>query len=344
MTAMSEPTTAVIGAGNWGTALAKLVADGGRRVRLWAFEPEVVAGIRAERRNPFYLQGVALPESLSATGDLGDAVAGADLVIVAVPSHVFRKILEALRPHLPPDATLVIATKGIEEDTCLTMPEVAVSVRGEETSDRTLVLSGPSFARELAAGDPTLVSLACRRLAEAERVQRFLSGPVLRAYATEDVVGVALGGAVKNVIAIAVGAASGLGLGHNSRAALMTRGVAEVTRLAVRLGANPMTMAGLAGMGDLVLTCTGDLSRNRAVGEALGRGKTLAEIVGGTRQVAEGVQNARSVRQLARRAEVEMPIAEVVYRILFDGLAVPQAVGLLMGRSLQHERHGLPEG
>ena len=335
---MMQRTTAVIGAGNWGTALAKHVADRGSPVTIWAFEPEVVQGINERHENPFYLQEHRLPDNLRASGDLAEAVHGAEVVILAMPSHVFRKVLASAAPHVPPEAPLVIATKGIEEETCLIMPEVAAEVLGWKAWQRAAVLSGPSFAKELARGDPTAVSLACRNLPLAEDLQRFLSGELLRVYATEDVVGVALGGAIKNVIAIAVGAASGLGLGHNSRAALMTRGIAEVTRLAVQRGANPLTLAGLAGIGDLVLTCTGELSRNRALGEALGRGEKLADIVGRTRQVAEGVHNARSVRQLAQRAGVEMPISEVVYRGLYEDLPPPQVVGILMGRTLRHER------
>ncbi len=335
---MMQRTTAVIGAGNWGTALAKHVAEHGNPVTVWAFEPEVVQGINERHENPFYLQEYRLPDNLRATGDLAEAVHGADVVLLAMPSHVFRKVLASAAPRIPPEAPLIIATKGIEEETCLIMPEVAAEVLGWKAWQRAAVLSGPSFAKELARGDPTAVSLACRNLPLAEELQRFLSGELLRVYATEDVVGVALGGAVKNVIAIAVGAATGLGLGHNSRAALMTRGIAEVTRLAVQRGANPLTLAGLSGIGDLVLTCTGELSRNRAVGEALGRGEKLADIVGRTRQVAEGVHNARSVRQLAQRAGVEMPICEVVYRALYEDLPPPQAVGILMGRTLRHER------
>lgn len=328
----------MIGAGNWGTALAKLVAERGNPVTMWAYEREVVHGILERHENPFYLQGFRLPDNLRATTDLAEAVRGAEVIVLAMPSHVFRKVWSDLAPHVPAEAPLVIATKGIEEETCLIMPEVAAEVSGWKTWQRAAVLSGPSFAKELARGDPTAVSIACRNMPVAEELQRFFSGDVLRVYATEDVMGVALGGAIKNVIAIAVGAAAGLGLGHNSRAALMTRGLAEVTRLAVQRGGNPLTLAGLAGIGDLVLTCTGDLSRNRAVGEALGRGEKLSDWVGRTRQVAEGVHNARSVRQLAQRAGVEMPISEAVYRALYEELPPPQAVGILMGRTLRHER------
>jgi glycerol-3-phosphate dehydrogenase (NAD(P)+) len=338
MRRMQPRRTTVVGAGNWGTALAKLIAERRNPVTVWAYEPEVVAGINDRNENPFYLQGFRLPPNLRASGDLAEALRGAEVVLLAMPSHVFRKVLGEAAKHLPPEAPIVIATKGIEEESCLIMPEVAAEVCGGKTWDRTAVLSGPSFAKEVAAGEPAAVSIACRRLPVAEDLQRFLSGEVLRVYATEDVVGVALGGAVKNVIAIAVGAAAGLGLGHNSRAALMTRGLAEVTRLAVHRGANPLTLAGLSGIGDLVLTCTGELSRNRSVGEALGRGEKLSEIVGRTRQVAEGVHNARSVRQLAARAGVEMPISELVYRVLFEDMSPAQAVGIFMGRTLRHER------
>ena len=338
MARMTTRTTAVIGAGNWGTALAKLIADGGNPVRMWAFEREVVEGINGGHENPFYLQGVKLPDNLTATGDLAEALHGAEVVLLAPPSHVFRKVLTTGAKHVPADAPLIIATKGIEEQSCLIMTEVAAEILGWKAWERTAVLSGPSFAKELARGDPTAVSLGCRNLGLAEELQRFLSGEVLRAYATEDVIGVSLGGAVKNVIAIAVGAATGLGLGHNSRAALMTRGIAEVTRLVLQRGGNALTLAGLSGIGDLVLTCTSELSRNRTVGEALGRGEKLADWTSKTRQVAEGVHNARSVRQLSQRSGVEMPISELVYRALYEDLPPEQAIGLLMGRTLRHER------
>ncbi|MDI7267889.1 MAG: NAD(P)H-dependent glycerol-3-phosphate dehydrogenase [Myxococcota bacterium] len=329
---------AVIGAGSWGTALAKVLADRGNPVALWAFEPEVAEGVNRDRENPYYLEGVRLPDGIRATSEIRDALRGSDVVILVVPSHVFRSVLVAAAPFLPPGAPLVVATKGIEEETCLTMPQVVSDVVGRAALRRTAVLSGPSFAREVAQDQPTAVSLACEDPVVGEGVQRYLSGAVLRAYTTDDVTGVALGGAAKNVIAVAVGAAAGLGLGHNSRAALMTRGLAEVSRLAVQAGANPLTLSGLSGMGDLVLTCTGDLSRNRFVGEALGRGEKPADIVKGMRQVAEGVHNARSIRQLAERAGVEMPISELVYRVLFEGMPPAQAVGILMGRTLRRER------
>ncbi|MBI5502732.1 MAG: NAD(P)-dependent glycerol-3-phosphate dehydrogenase [Deltaproteobacteria bacterium] len=335
---MTTRTTAVIGAGNWGTALAKLIADRGSPVTMWAYEREVVEGINERHENPFYLQGERLPEGLRATGELAEALRGAEVVLLAPPSHVFRDVLGAAAKHVPAGAPLMIATKGIEEQSCLIMTEVAAEILGWKAWERTAVLSGPSFAKELARGDPTAVSLACRNLAVAEDLQRFLSGDVLRAYATEDVVGVSLGGAVKNVIAIAVGAATGLGLGHNSRAALMTRGIAEITRLVLQRGGNALTLAGLSGIGDLVLTCTSELSRNRQVGEALGRGEKLKDWVSRNRQVAEGVHNARSVRQLSQRAGVEMPISELVYRALYEELPPAQAIGLLMGRTLRHER------
>ena len=252
MAGMTTRTTAVIGAGNWGTALAKLIADGGNPVRMWAFEPEVVEGINGGHENPFYLQGVRLPDNLTATGDLPEALHGADVVLLAPPSHVFRKVLTTGAKHVPADAPLIIATKGIEEHSCLIMTEVAAEILGWKAWDRIAVLSGPSFAKELARGDPTAVSLGCRNLGLAEELQRFLSGEVLRAYATEDVMGVSLGGAVKNVIAIAVGMCDGLGYGDNTRGAVMTRGLKELARLGIALGGRFDTFYGLSGIGDLI--------------------------------------------------------------------------------------------
>jgi glycerol-3-phosphate dehydrogenase (NAD(P)+) len=328
---------AVIGAGNWGTALAKLLAEKDYAVTLWAHEPEVVEGIRVRRQNPSYLQGVQLPETLSATLDMAEAVAGRELVLFVAPSHVMRRVMQSAAPHLAPGALVASAAKGIENETLLTMSGVAAQVFPPAVAGRLVAVSGPSFAREVALKMPTAISAASRDQTAAEAVQQALATDYLRVYTTNDVIGVELGGAVKNVIAIAAGISDGMGFGTNSRAALITRGLVEIARLGVKLGANPMTFAGLAGLGDLVLTCTGDLSRNRQVGLALGRGKKLKDILAEMTMVAEGVKNAEAVYQLSQKMQVEMPITEQVYLILYADKAPAVALATLMGRKLKSE-------
>ncbi len=329
---------AVVGAGAWGTALAHLMAHKGHQVRLWAFEPEVAQEIEEQHDNRSYLPGVALPDSLHATSSLAEALADGELVIVVVPSHVLRGVMAQAAPHLPERVPIVSATKGIENDTLMTTCEVLEDVLPMVYHPMLAFLSGPSFAREVAQMQPTAVSVASRFDKVAEQVQERMSSSYFRIYTTTDVAGVELGGALKNVIAIASGAASGMGLGYNATAALITRGLAEISRLAVERGANPLTLAGLSGMGDLVLTCTGALSRNRQVGQKLGQGMKLADIVRDMRQVAEGVKTARSAHHLAQREGVEMPITAMVYRMLYDDLPVPEAVVGLMSRRLKKER------
>ncbi len=327
----------VIGAGAWGTALAHLMATKGDSVTIWAYEPEVVEEINEHHENRTYLPGIELPPNLSATGDLAAAVTGRDLVVSVVPSHVLREVMGQVAPHLPQGVPIVSATKGIENRTLMTMSEVIEDVLPMVYHPMLAFLSGPSFAREVGMLQPAAVSVASRFEKLAEQVQRMMASPYFRIYSSNDVAGVELGGALKNVIAIAAGAASGLGLGTNTGAALITRGLAEISRLAVHRGANPLTLAGLSGMGDLVLTCTGKLSRNRSVGESLGQGKILVDIVRDMRQVAEGVKTAKSVYNLARREEIEMPICNMVYRMLYEDLAVPEAVVGLMTRKLKRE-------
>jgi len=326
----------VIGAGSWGTALAKVAVEAGHEVTLWAFEPEVARQINAGRVNETYLAGVELPP-LTATDDLARAVRGQELLLSVVPSHVVRELWTRAAPHLTGEPLLVSATKGIETITLATMAEVLREVIPRRLHAGLCVLSGPSFALEVARRQPTAVVVASRSPEAASAVQRALAGERLRIYTSDDLPGVEVGGAAKNVIAIATGVSAGLQLGHNAAAALITRGLAEVTRLAVAKAANPLTLAGLAGMGDLVLTCTGELSRNRAVGLALGRGRTLAEIQAETRTVAEGIRTAASCHDLARRLGVEMPITEAVHAVLYQGLAPMEAVGALMGRQLRPE-------
>lgn len=328
---------AVIGGGSWGTALARVLTDKGP-VTLWARSAEVVEGINRDHRNPRYQSEIELPESLSATGDLEEALAGAQLVCVVVPSHAMRAVMARAAKHLRPGTPIVSASKGIENQTLKTMEEVLTDVLPRALWAELAFLSGPSFARETLLEMATAVTVAARFHGVAQAVQAAFSTHYFRCYTTEDVTGVELGGALKNVVAIASGVAHGLGLGHNSRAGLLTRGLAEISRLAVARGANPLTLSGLAGMGDLVLTCTGDLSRNRQVGVKLGQGMSLDEILSGMNQVAEGVRTARSAYNLAQREGVEMPIATEVYRLLYEGKSPAQGVADLMGRDLKRER------
>jgi glycerol-3-phosphate dehydrogenase (NAD(P)+) len=328
---------AVIGAGNWGTALSATLANLGHRVSLWAYEREVVESIRARHENELFMPGVNLPEGIVATGDLGEALEGAEIVLTVMPSHVCRVLYEQMLGHLRPEMIFVSATKGLDTDHLMRMSEVIRSVVNQSFSPRLCVLSGPSFAREVVRGDPTAVVVASEDREAAQLVQREFSSRVLRLYTSSDVVGVELGGSVKNVIAIAAGVVEGLGLGHNPTAALITRGLAEMTRLAVACGAKRETLAGLAGMGDLVLTCTGDLSRNRAVGVELAKGRKLSDIIGSMRMVAEGVKTTTATVALASRYRVEMPITQQVHRVL-EGQASPRdAIRELMERTLKDE-------
>jgi glycerol-3-phosphate dehydrogenase (NAD(P)+) len=328
---------AVIGAGNWGTALALRLAVLGHRVQLWAHEPEVVQSIRAQRENLLFMPGINLPDPVLPTHDLAEALDGADIVLTVIPSHFCRTLYQAMLPHLGRDMIFVSATKGLEIETTLRMSEVIREVVGTAFSPRLAVLSGPSFAREVALGDPTAVVVASEDRSLARLVQEDFSSRTLRLYTTTDVIGVELGGAVKNVIAIAAGIIEGLGLGHNPMAGLVTRGLAEMTRLAIACGGRRETLAGLAGMGDLVLTCTGDLSRNRAVGIDLGRGRNLDEIVGSMRTIAEGVKTTGATVMLARRLGIEMPITFQTRRVLRGDIAPPEAIRELMERALKDE-------
>ncbi|HTR78946.1 MAG TPA: NAD(P)H-dependent glycerol-3-phosphate dehydrogenase [Gemmatimonadaceae bacterium] len=326
---------AVIGAGAWGTALARVLAENEHGVRLWAHEPEVVEAINARRENVVFLPGAALSSRISASGSFHDAAEGADLVVFAAPSRWLRAIARASATFVAPDATLVVATKGIEGGSLALMTQI---VECEVPGRQVVALSGPSFASEVAAGQPTAIVAASVSRDAARRVQEALSSRTLRVYSQSDVVGVELAGALKNVMAVATGIVEGVGLGLNSRAALITRGLAEMTRLGVALGAHQATFAGLAGMGDLILTCTGSLSRNRAVGIDVGRGASLVEALAGKVTVAEGVVTAQSARALARRARVDMPIVDMVNRILFEGYPARSAVTEMMTRELRPEQ------
>jgi len=328
---------AVIGAGNWGTALAATLARSGHAVSLWAYEPEIVESIRQRLENSIFMPGVSLPTGIAATNDLGEALDGAEIVVTAMPSHVCRGLYERMLTHLTPEMILVSATKGIDTDGALRMSEIIGSVVGTRFVPRLCVLSGPSFAREVVRGDPTALVVASRDGAAAQLVQREFSSKTLRLYTSTDMVGVEIGGAVKNIIAIAAGVITGLGLGHNPTAALITRGLAEISRLAHACGAKRETLGGLAGLGDLVLTCTGDLSRNRTVGVELGRGRKLAEVIGSMRMVAEGVKTTYATVTLAQRNQVEMPITTQVHRILEGQVSPSEAIRELMERKLKDE-------
>jgi glycerol-3-phosphate dehydrogenase (NAD(P)+) len=334
---MSE--IAIVGAGAWGTALSIVAARGGNhRVRLWAYEPEVRESIATRRENTLFLPGQAIPENVVATNDFAEVLANAHIVISVMPSHHCRRLFEAMRPWLRPDILFVSATKGLEEQSLLRMTEVIAQVVGGNFRPRIGALSGPSFAKEVARGDPSAVTIASPDTELTQSIQQELSDPRFRLYTNDDMVGVELGGALKNVIAIAAGVCDGLGLGHNSVAALITRGLAEITRLAVACGGQRETMSGLAGLGDLVLTCTGGLSRNRSVGVELGRGRQLPEIIAGMHgMVAEGVLTTNAAVGLAKARGVEMPISEKMHAILHAGKSPRDAIHELMTRSARSE-------
>ena len=328
---------AIIGAGGWGTALALVAARAGNRVRLWAHSREVAEVLQRERENKVYLPGFALPENVAPTNELAEALCGAEIVLTVVPSHVTRAVYQSMQPHLPAQMIFVNATKGIEIETQMRMSEVVHDVLRVQCAPRYVVLSGPSFAQEVARDEPCAIVAASHDQAAAEAAQVALSSARFRVYTNDDVTGIEIGGALKNVMAIATGAVNGLGLGYNSAAALVTRGLAEMTRLAVQMGGRAETLAGLAGMGDLVLTCFGQLSRNRRVGFELGRGRKLVEILGEMREVAEGVKTARAAYELANKLNVDMPITAGVYELLYGGKSPPELLVELMERPLKSE-------
>lgn len=331
---------AVIGAGNWGTALANLLAKKGYDVRLWSHEPDVADAIEATGENPRYLQGIGLDPRLAATAEIREAVEGAKVIVSVSPSQFVRQVMGSAAEWIDEDALVVSASKGIEISTLKRMAEVFEEILPRRVAERASFLSGPTFALEVARELPAAVTVASRSPEAAERVQELFQTEYLRVYTSPDIVGVELGGALKNVIAVGAGMTTGLGLGLNARAALITRGLAEMTRLGVALGADPLTFAGLAGMGDLILTCTGELSRNRSVGLALGQGRPLDEILGGMTMVAEGVTTTRAAHELALKTGVEMPIVAEVHAVLFEGRAPIEAVSNLMLRAPKAEVWG----
>jgi glycerol-3-phosphate dehydrogenase (NAD(P)+) len=327
----------VIGAGSWGTTLAHLLAAKGIEVDLWVFEEELCRIIKRTRENSYYLPGFTLHENLHVHENLERVVYDQDLLLMVVPSHVYRQVAAQMIPLMKPGAIVVSATKGIENETLLTMSGVWNELVPSSGFIHKVCLAGPSFAKEVIRKIPTAITVAADDLEIAQEVQRVFNTSYFRVYTSTDKTGVELAGALKNVIALAAGACDGLGFGHNTRAALITRGLAEISRLGVKMGAHPLTFLGLSGVGDLILTCTGELSRNRTVGFQLGQGKSLEEILGEMRMVAEGVKTTRSAYFLAQRMQVEMPICEQVYQVLYEDKDPRAAVQELMERGLKHE-------
>jgi glycerol-3-phosphate dehydrogenase (NAD(P)+) len=335
---VSRPASAsIIGAGSWGTALAIVLSPRFERIRLWAHEADLVERMRSTRVNDIFLPDFPLPLNVEPTWALGYALEDADVVIGVMPSRFARTIYREMLPHLKPETRFVSATKGLEQGTLMRMSEVAREVIGEKFATRVAALSGPTFAREVAGGEPTALVIAAEDRELAASIQRDFSGPTFRLYASDDPVGVEIGAALKNIIAIGAGICEGLGLGSNTLAALITRGLAEITRLAIALGGRPRTLAGLAGLGDLVLTCNGSLSRNRSVGIELAKGRILAEIVNSMTMIAEGVETTAAAVDLARKFQVDMPITEQMGAILGGRISPREAIRELMDRALKAE-------
>jgi len=333
--------TAVVGAGAWGTALASHAARLGHEVAIWAYEREVVDAINAAHENTPFLAGVKLPAAIRASSDFAEVLAGARIAILAPPSQHLRAISKAAAPHVTGGAKIVVASKGIEESSLELLSTVLGETMPAVAADRRVFLSGPSFAKEVASGLPTDVVVASTSMEASREVQGALHAPMFRVYASDDPIGVQIGGAIKNVIAIAAGACDGLGLGTNARAAIITRGLAEITRLGVALGANPLTFLGMSGVGDLVLTCTGDLSRNRTLGMAVAKGADPAEYVKSHRSVAEGYFTCAAANALAEKRGVDMPITEQVFHVLHRGRPLMQALQMLVNREYKEELHGI---
>ncbi len=329
---MADISINVIGGGSWGTAITHLLANKGYPVTLWVHEPELVRQIESQRQNPDFLPGITLPQNVHVTSDLA-GLPPSPIFVMAVPSQYMRQVARRMKDQVDRDTILVCLSKGIEKDSLKYMSQVLT----EELAGRIGILSGPSFAKEVAQQLPTAVVAASREPDTSLQIQQIFNTDYFRVYTNSDIIGIQIGGSLKNVIAIAAGISDGLGFGLNTRATLITRGLAEITRLGVAMGASPRTFAGLAGMGDLVLTCTGALSRNRTVGLQIGQGKTLSEILNQMKMVAEGVDTAESAVGLARRYQVEMPIAWQTYKVLFEGLSPRQAVQNLMSRELKDE-------
>lgn len=338
---MSKIDIGVIGAGSFGTAMSIHLAKIGHPVTLWAYEHSVVDAVNGSHENSIYLPGIKLPENITATHSIKETVDGKKLILQVNPSHATRTVMQEAIRHTGDETIFLNCTKGIENETLLTMSELLLEILPPSNHNQLAVLSGPSFAREVAIGLPTAVTVASKNYDTARYCQSVLSNERFRVYTSEDIVGLELASALKNVIAIAAGISDGLGYGHNTRAALITRGVAEILRLGKKMGANEMTFLGLSGMGDLVLTCTGDLSRNRNVGIQLGQGKNLDEILSSMKMIAEGVKTAKAAFALSKKYGVEMPIIEQVYLVVFEGKSPKQAVHDLMTRESKSENFGL---
>ena len=334
---MKNTIAAVIGGGAWGTALANLLGEKGVKVRLWVYESDLCKIIKENRENTFFLPGVKLSENISPYTSMKEASEGVRIFIIASPSHVLRSVLNSLKEYLPKNAIIVSVTKGIENDTLKLPSQIFEEILSKEIYNRTAYLSGPTFAKEVINKFPTAATIATKDKEIAEYIQTLFNTPYFRIYTHTDIIGVEIGGAIKNVIAIAAGASDGLGFGNSARAALITRGLAEMVRLGTAMGADPVTFTGLSGIGDLVLTCTGDLSRNRTVGIKLGQGIKLDEILKDMRMVAEGVKTTKSAYELGKKHKVELPIINEVYAILYEGKSPKDAVVNLMGRSLKKE-------
>ena len=328
---------AIIGGGSWGTALAMVLAPRFEKVHLWVFEKDLAARMQSTRQNDVYLPGFSLPGNIQVHSDLATALDGSSMVLSVMPSHLARVVYQQMLPFLNESMVFVSATKGLENGTLLRISEIIQQVVQDQFEPRVAVISGPTFAREVARGDPTALVVASTDSALATQVQEAFSGPTFRLYTSPDPISVEIGGSIKNIVAIGSGVLHGLGLGHNVTAALITRGLAEMTRLAVAMGGRPLTMAGLAGLGDLVLTCTGDLSRNRMVGVELAHGRKLDEIVSSMKMVAEGIKTTHAAVDLARRCSVEMPIANQMFQMLNFGITPREAIQRLMERSLKGE-------
>ncbi len=331
----------VVGAGSWGTALTKLLADKGYAPELWVYETEVREQIRTLRENKVFLPGETLPDQIVPSGDLEKVASDKDLLLVVVPSHFMREMAGKMSPYVASDTIVVTASKGIENTTHMTMTQILAEQMAAVDEQHLAVLSGPSFAKEVARQVPTVVAAASTSRQTAEYVQQVFSCPTFRVYVNDDPVGTQIGGAMKNVIAIAAGICDGMKMGLNPRAALITRGLTEMNRLGTKMGADPLTLSGLAGVGDLLLTCTGELSRNYTVGKQIGQGKKLDNIISEMRMVAEGVKTTRSVFNLSKKLGVELPICNEVYNVLFEDYDVKAGVERLMNRSLKHELDGV---
>ena len=328
---------AIIGAGSWGTALAMVLAPRFARIRLWVYEPELAARMGASRENDVYLPGFQVADHVEVVNDLPTALEDADVVLSVMPSHLVRRLYQEMLPYLHESMLFVSATKGLENGSLLRTSEVIRQVLSTKLRPQVAVISGPTFAREVARFEPTALVVASSNPGVADRVQAAFSGPAFRLYTSQDTIGVEIGGSIKNVVAIGAGVLHGMGLGHNPMAALITRGLAEMTRLAVAMGGQPLTLAGLAGLGDLVLTCNGELSRNRTVGVELARGRKLEEIVGSMKMVAEGIKTTNAAVDLAKRYAVEMPISEQMFQVINFGISPRDAIQRLMERSLKGE-------